>query len=63
MKREFEKNFWGSRKLPQAPENVCDENERKKKIDCRVKILWRQEGIYKAVSEEWLNRFLLTSGY
>ena len=27
-----EKNFWGSRKLPQAHEKVCDENERKMKI-------------------------------
>ena len=26
-----EKNFWGSCKLPQALEKVCDENERKKK--------------------------------
>ena len=25
-----EKNFWGSRKLPQAHEEVCDENERNK---------------------------------
>ena len=24
-----EKFFWGSRKLPQAHEKVCDENERK----------------------------------
>ena len=25
-----EKNFWGSRKLPQAHEKVCDKNERNK---------------------------------
>ena len=29
-KREFEKNFRGSHKLPQAHKKVCDENERKK---------------------------------
>ena len=29
-KREFEKNLWGSRKLPQVHEKVCDENERNK---------------------------------
>ena len=28
--REFEKYFWGSCKLPQAHEKVCDENETKK---------------------------------
>ena len=46
---------------------VCDENERKKveekKNDGRVKkFLWK-EGFYKAVSEDWLNRFRRTSGY
>ena len=30
QKREFEKIFWGSRKLPQAHKKVCDENETKK---------------------------------
>ena len=29
--KEFEKNFRGSRKLPQAHEKVCDENETKKR--------------------------------
>ena len=28
--KEFEKNFWGSRKLRQAHEKVHDENERNK---------------------------------
>ena len=28
--KEFEKNFRGSHKLPQAHEKVCDENETKK---------------------------------
>ena len=48
---------------------VCDENERKKeelegkKNDGRVKkFLWK-EGFYKAISEDWLNRFRRTSGY
>ena len=26
IKESLEKNFWGSRKLPQAHEKVCDEN-------------------------------------
>ena len=30
-KRKFEKNFQGSRKLPQVHKKVCDENERRKK--------------------------------
>ena len=37
-----EKNFRGSRKLPQAHEKVCDENETKKqeKNDTRIKMLF-----------------------
>ena len=37
-----EKNFWGSHKLPQAHEKVCDENETKKqeKKAVHVKILF-----------------------
>ena len=37
-----EKNFWGSRKLPQAHKKVCDENETKKqeKNDARIKIIF-----------------------
>ena len=49
---------------------VCDENERKKVEELEEekttaaskKILWK-EGFYKAVSEDWLNRFRRTSGY
>ena len=48
---------------------VCDENERKKESIRRKKMtaaskkfLWK-EGFYKAVSEDWLNRFRRTSGY
>ena len=54
-KREFEKNFQGSRELPQAHEKVCD--ERRRKNDCRVKKKFVEGRIYKAVSEDWLNRF------
>ena len=36
-KREFEKNFWGSHKLPQALEKVCDENESRRIIIIRKK--------------------------
>ena len=31
-----EKIFWGSRKLPQAHEKVCDENERRRKKTTRT---------------------------
>ena len=50
---------------------VCDENERKKQrkkerrkktTAASKKFLWK-EGLYKAVSEDWLNRFRRTSGY
>ena len=50
---------------------VCDENKRKKQRKKEVeekndghikKFLWK-EGFYKAVSEDWLNRFRRTSGY
>ena len=49
---------------------VCDENERKKEVleeekkttAESKKFLWK-EGFYKAVSEDWLNRFRRTSGY
>ena len=39
-----EKNFRGSRKLPQAHEKVCDENETKKqeKNDAHVKIIFME---------------------
>ena len=53
VQKEFEKNFQGSRELPQAHEKVCDENERNK--DCRVKKNFVEGRIYKAVSEDWLN--------
>ena len=45
QKESLKKNFRGSRKLPQAHEKVCDENETKKQRkkeevnDARVKML------------------------
>ena len=41
QKESLKKNFRGSRKLPQAHEKVCDENETKKEEvnDARVKML------------------------
>ena len=39
-KESLKKYFRGSRKLPQAHEKVCDENERnKEKTDTHVKML------------------------
>ena len=35
MNAQKKKIFWGSRKLPQALEKVCDENERRKKQHAR----------------------------
>ena len=45
-----EKNLWGSRKLPQAHEKVCDENEtkkhrNKKNVVCKNVIDGRREFI------------------
>ena len=37
QKESLKKYFRGSRKLPQAHEKVCDENETKKKNDVHVK--------------------------
>ena len=39
VKAQKEKNFQGSRLLPQAHEKVCDENETSKKNDTHVKML------------------------
>ena len=38
-KREFEKNFRGSYKLPQAHEKVCDENERKYVLQTKKNVI------------------------
>ena len=46
---------------------VCDENDKKKveekKMTAASKIFLWKEGLYNAVSEDWLNRFRRTSGY
>ena len=65
VRKESLKKFQGSRELPQAHEKVCDENERKKK---KIQLLHQKkflEGrkIYKAISEDWLDRFQRTLGY
>ena len=59
VQKESLKYFRGSRELPQAHEKVCDENERNKeeKNDFCVKKCFVEGRIYKAVSEDWLNRF------
>ena len=60
-KREFEKISGiheSSRKLPQAHEKVCDENERnKEKNDNPSKRICGEGGLYKAVAEDWHDRF------
>ena len=66
-KIEFEKNFRDSRKLPQAHEKSAMKMkkkvlEEKKTTAASKKFLWK-EGFYKAISEDWLNRFRRTSGY
>ena len=51
-----EKNFRGSRKLSQAHEKVCDENETKKqeKNDVCVKLYSWKEALYNAyVKNRW----------
>ena len=47
QKESLKKYFRGSRKLPQAHEKVCDENERKKqrKNDAHVKMLLMEGSI------------------
>ena len=48
-KREFEKNFLGSRELPQAHKKVCNENESRnneKNDGCLNFFCW-EEGVYK----------------
>ena len=56
-----EKNFRGSRKLPQAHEKVCDENEtKKKKNDGRLKYFG---GVYKVIAEHSCNRYQTTPAH
>ena len=57
-----EKNFRGSRKLLQAHEKVCNENERKlkKKNDGRLKYFCWKGGIYKVIVEHSCNGYQTT---
>ena len=40
-----------------SPRKVCDENKERRKNDCYVKSFLMKGGLYKAVTEDWLNRF------
>ena len=58
MYKKSLKKLPGFTKAPTSPRKRCvmkikERNKEKRKNNCRVKIF---EGIYKAVSEEWLNR-------
>ena len=63
-KREFEKNFWGSQKLLQAHENVCDDNESRirRKNNERLKYFLMEERVYKARAENSCHGYPTTSG-
>ena len=45
QKESLKKNFWGSQKLPQAHEKVCDENERNKRQTPKIFFDGRKEFI------------------
>ena len=73
VQKESLKKTSGIHKSSRKPtKKVCDENERKKEevvvleekktTAASKNFLWK-EGFYKAVSEDWLNRFRRTSGY
>ena len=59
QKESLKQNFRGSHELLQAHEKVCNEmkESRRKKNDCRVKKIFVEGKIYKAVSEDWLIDF------
>ena len=63
QKENLKKYFRGSRELPQAHENVCDENEsrKKEKNDGRLKYFCGQEGVYKTCAESSCNGYQTTS--
>ena len=51
-----------------SPRKVCDENEtririRRKKTTGRLRLMLMNGGQYKALSEDWLNRFGSTLGH
>ena len=61
-----EKNFRGSRKLPQAHEKVCDENERKKveeKKQQAPKIFLMEGGVYNLIAEHSCNGYQTTPAH
>ena len=57
-----EKNYWGSRKLLQAHEKVCDENKRKlkKKNDRRLNYFCWKGGVCKVIVEHLCNGYQTT---
>ena len=64
QKESLKKYFRGSRKLPQAHEKVCDENERnkeRKKNDGHLKYFCGQEEVYKTRAERSCNGYQTTS--
>ena len=71
VQKESLKKLPGFTKAPASPRKKCamkmkernKERKKKKKTTAASKnFLWK-EGFYKAVSEDWLNRFRQTSGY
>ena len=67
VQKESLKKLPGFTKAPASPRKKCAMKMKveleEEKNDGRVKkFLWK-EGFYKAVSEDWLNRFRRTSGY
>ena len=63
QKESLKKYFRGSRKLPQAHEKMCDENERnkKRKNHRRQKYFCGQKGVYKTRAERSCNGYQTTS--
>ena len=64
VQKESLKKLPGFTQAPASPRKMCAmKMKERKKNDCRVKkFLWK-EGLHKAVSEDWLNRFRRTSCY
>ena len=68
LQKESLKKLPGFTQAPASPRKKCamKMKERKKveekKTAALKNFLWK-EGFYKAVSEDWLNRFRRTSGY
>ena len=69
VQKESLKKLPGFTQAPASPRKKCamkmkevEELEGKKTTAASKNFLWK-EGFYKAVSEDWLNRFRQTSGY